>query len=182
MARWCAKDGFFVQPFNSCGDKDGPALPENPDNVYLLPELLREVTIAPDDRRCTVDAFVVPNSSVSVTYISAAPTESAAADVKSKNIKRKANKRKAPAAPTEEAETADAKSKKKTKKRKKKAEKLTSRKKKAMDKVSTSDTAESAAAAEEESAFTLEAVLSSYGKRKGGRVHMYDCSHIIAHI
>lgn len=168
--RWDKKEGFFIQCFNSSGDKDGPALAESPENVYLLPEITREVTVGDENRRATVDAFVVPNSSVSLTYAEASPKKTpkkseekaaaaASAEVpKSKKKKRKAKK---------------PKKKQKQKKRKAAAEVPKSKKKKRtkkdLDKVSTSDTAATSEANEDDTdtPFTLQAVTASYAMRKG---------------
>ena len=187
VTRWDKKEGFFVQCFNSSGDKDGPALAESAENVYLLPEITREVTLGDENRRATVDAFVVPNSSVSLTYAEASPkktpkksgekgkkTKAAAAAASGEVPKSKKKKRKAK------------KPKKKQKKRKAATEvpkrKKKKRTKKDLDKVSTSDTAGTSEANEDDTdtPFTLQAVMASYAMRKGQyMIVIYDYTHMI---
>ena len=193
VTRWTAEDGFFVQPFNSCGDKDGNALAEEPSNVFLLPEVTRRVQIGTESRDCVVDDFVVPNAAVTLTYKdpqpAAQPADSdAGAAVSSKKPKKtKPKKRKGkPNNKNKNVKRKKGPNNKKRKGNKKPPTKKAKKRKKAMDKVTTSDTA---ASVDVDTRFTLEAVLSSYAQRKGactcGGVHMtitYDCSHMIVHI
>ena len=179
VTKWEKKGGFFIQCFNSNGDKDGPALAESADNVYLLPEITREVTVGEENRRATVDAFVVPNSSVSFTYAEASPKKTP------KKKEEKGKKRKAAAAAASAASAEVPKSKKKKRKVKKKKQKQKQKKRKAaaevpkskkkkrtkkdLDKVSTSDAAGTSEANEDDTdtPFTLQAVTASYAMRKG---------------
>jgi len=64
VTKWTKKEGFFVQPFNSNGEKDGAALPEEPENVFCLPAVGRQVTFGQKSECKKLGDYVLVNASV----------------------------------------------------------------------------------------------------------------------
>ena len=188
VSKWTNKEGFFIQPLNSNGDKDGPALAEDPTNVYMLPSSNTEMSIGTDGRRCTLNSYVVPNQAVQITYSTSTktptPNKAAAPAPMATPTKKKKKSNKAAAAAKKYDEPKTPKTKKRkarksptTNKRspKKKKQKTSAKKRKlkrkkrkkaALDKVTSSCSAAPSDDEDEESVFTVESLLASYKKRK----------------
>jgi len=175
ITKWTKKEGFYVQPYNSSGQTDGPACAEKPDDVYLLPKTDRSVIIEKDNRKCIVKELFPSSQTVSVSYTEeespeADASEAAAAAATPKKATPKKNKSKKKSTPK----------KRKTKgPQNAKAKKL----KKPLDKASSSGA--EAASPKAQHKYTLESVLASFRKRKGAThiwLFTYDCSRMIVHI
>ena len=64
---------FLVQPFNALGDKDGKALEEVPQDVWLLPEPGSEVVLggnkkSDEEEVLRVGNYILPAHSVQFTH------------------------------------------------------------------------------------------------------------------
>ena len=124
VTKWTKKEGFFVQPFNSNGENDGAALPEEPENVFCLPAVGRQVTFGQDSECKKLGDYVLVNASVAFddendANVSEVTTEVAAAApaTKAKRKRRKNTEVAAVAAAAPTTATAATKAKRKNKKK-----------------------------------------------------------------